>query len=91
MHAIVVRVTIRDAEGAREALTGQVVPAVSSGEGFQAGYWTWPADGSPTNGLSMAVFDTEENARAAAELVSSRVPAAVTLESVEVREVVASA
>jgi hypothetical protein len=40
----------------------------------------------------MIVFDSEENARAAAERVPANVPeGAVTLEGVEVREVVASA
>jgi hypothetical protein len=46
------------------------------------------------NGLSMIIFDSEENARAAGERVSAiatGAPDDVTLDSVEVREVVASA
>jgi hypothetical protein len=39
----------------------------------------------------MAIFDTEENARAAAERIPTMVPEGVTMEGVEVREVVASA
>jgi hypothetical protein len=39
----------------------------------------------------MVIFDSEENARAVADRVSGMVTDAVTLESVEVREVVASA
>jgi len=89
MHAVVVRVTINDLEPAREMLTSGVVPRVSAAPGFQAGYWTW--DDGQTNGVSIVVFDSEENARAAADRVSGMIGEAVSLESVEVREVVASA
>jgi hypothetical protein len=41
MHAIVVRVTIHNADRTREVLNGQVVPQVSGAPGFKAGYWTW--------------------------------------------------
>jgi hypothetical protein len=46
------------------------------------------------NGLSMIIFDSEENARAAGERVraiAADAPDDVTLDGVEVREVVASA
>ena len=89
MHAVVVRVMLVDPEGAKEALTGQVVPRVSGAPGFKAAYWTW--DDGRTNGLSMAIFDSADNASQAAERVRGMVPDAVSLESVEVREVVASA
>ena len=89
MHAVVVRVKINEVEGAREMLTSQVVPQVSAAPGFQAAYWTW--DEEHSNGLSMAIFDSESGAKAAADRVASMVPDAVSLESVEVREVVASA
>jgi len=89
MHAVVVRVTINDAEAATQALRANVVPAVSQAPGFVAGYWT---RGERSNqGLSMAVFESEDAANAAAERVPSGVPDAVTLDDVEVREVVASA
>jgi hypothetical protein len=61
---------------------------------FQTGYWTWLSGGGKLTGLSMLVFDSEENARAAGERVSAIAADAaddVTLDSVEVREVVASA
>ena len=89
MHAVVVRVSINDLDTAREMLTSQVVPGVSQAPGFQAGYWTW--DDGQTNGVSMVVFDSEDNARAAADQVSGMITEAISLESVEVREVVASA
>ena len=90
MHAVAVHVRINDAERARELLNSRVVPAVSGAPGFKAAYWTWPTDG-PTNGLSLAIFDSEDNARAVAERVPAMADDAVNVESVEVREVVASA
>jgi hypothetical protein len=92
MHALVVRVTIHNADRTREVLNSQVVPQVSGAPGFKTGYWTW--SGGEENGLSMIIFDSEENARAAGDRVSAvaaDAPDDVTLESVEVREVVASA
>jgi hypothetical protein len=94
MHALVVRVTIHNADRTREVLNNQVVPQVSGAPGFKAGYWTWPTGGGELNGLSMIIFDSEENARAAGDRVSAiaaDAPDNVTLDSVEVREVVASA
>jgi hypothetical protein len=94
MYAVVVRVTINNAERTREVLNGQVVPQVSGAPGFKAGYWTWSTGSGGMNGLSMIVFDSEENARAAGDRVSAIAadsPDDVTLDGVEVREVVASA
>ncbi len=87
MHAVVVRVTISDVESAVAALREQVVPRVSQSPGFVTGYWTRKDD----DGLSMTIFESEEAARAASEQIPSTVPDAVTLESVEVREVTAHA
>jgi len=93
MHALVVRVTIHNADRTREVLNSQVVPQVSGAPGFKTGYWTWTT-GAELNGLSMVIFDSEENARAAGARVSAITANArddVTLDGVEVREVVASA
>ena len=89
MHAVVVRVTISDRERAEQTLKEDVVPRVSQTPGFQAGYWTW----KDNNGLSMAVFESEEAATQAADRVSEMVQGnlAVSLINVEVREVVAHA
>jgi hypothetical protein len=92
MHAVVVRVNIGDPETAEQGLSEQVVPRVSQAPGFVAGYWTRADDG--TNGLSMLVFDSEDSARRAAEMIQGPAamrPETVTLESVEVREVLANA
>jgi len=94
MHALVTRVTIHDADRTREALDNQVVPGVSGAPGFKTGYWTWSSGGDELNGLAMMIFDSEENARTAGErirAVAASAPDDVTLDDVEVREVVASA
>jgi hypothetical protein len=90
VHAVVVNVSISDFEGGRKMLEEEVVPRVKQAPGFVAGYWTRSEDNS---GLSMMVFESEDAARGAAEFIRSQTPQseAVTLENVEVREVVASA
>ena len=95
MHALVVRVTIHNLDRTREVLNSQVVPQVSGAPGFKTGYWTWATGGgAATNGLSMIIFDSEDSARAAGDRISAiaaDAPDDVTLDGVEVREVVASA
>ena len=87
MYAVVVKVTINDAERAQEELKNTVVPMVSQVPGFVAGYWT----GVGNEGLSFIVFETEDAARQVADRVPQTVPEFVKFESAEVREVVASA
>ena len=87
MHAIVVRVTINDPEAGERMLREQVVPRVSGAPGFVAGYWTRRDD----SGMSMLVFESEEAAQAVAGQLESPDSDAVTMEGVEVREVVAHA
>ena len=94
MYALVTHVTIHNADRTREVLTSQVVPQVSGAPGFKTGYWTWQTGGGALNGLAMMIFDSEENARAAGDRISAvaaDAPDDVTLDGVEVREVVASA
>jgi len=87
MHAVVVRVNISDQEGSESALREQVVPRVSQVPGFVTGYWTR----KDNTGLSMVIFESEEAANGASEQVRSMAPEGVTVEDVEVREVVAHA
>ena len=89
MHAVVVNVTIRDLEGGRKMLEEEVVPRIKQAPGFVAGYWTSSGD---DRGMSMMVFESEDAANGAAQFIRSQ-PAsdAVTIDNVEVREVVASA
>jgi len=90
MHAVVVNVTVGDRETAEQALRDEVVPRVSQLPGFVAGYWTRPTDGA-NNGMSMIIFESEEGARTAAERVRQAPPPTVSVDGVEVREVVAHA
>jgi hypothetical protein len=89
MHAVVARVTVQNVEMAQKLLQDEVVPRARQSPGFVAGYWT-RSDGQ---GLSMIVFESEENARQAADAVQANMPPGdvVTLDGVEVREVVANA
>ena len=89
MHAVVVNVNIHDFDVAREGLVTNVVPRVSQAPGFVAGYWSRSED---DRGLGMIVFESEEAARAVADMIQAQGPdEGVTLEGVEVREIVAHA
>jgi hypothetical protein len=85
MHAVVVTVTVNDAEASLNRLRDEVVPQVKQMPGVVAGYWTRKDD----KGISMVVFESEDGANAMSERVPTIVPDEVTLENVEVREVVA--
>lgn len=87
MHAVVVRVSVSEEGAAIAALRDEVVPQVSQAPGFVAGYWTRKDNA----GLSMIVFESEDAARAASERIPGMVAEGVTLDDVEVREVVAHA
>ena len=90
MHAVVVTVTIHDFDRGVEMLKERIVPAVSQAPGFVTGYWTRSED---NRGLSLIAVESENAARAIAEQIQSQASQddAVTLETVEVREVVAHA
>jgi Protein of unknown function (DUF3110) len=91
VHAVVVHVTISDFDRARQGLQEQIVPAVSQAPGFVAGYWTRSED---NRGVGMAMFESEDAARAVAQMMESQGvpdPDAVSMDSVEVNEVVAHA
>jgi len=87
----VVNVNIEDFDQARQMLTERVVPRVSQAPGFVAGYWTRSEDSR--RGMSMVVFESEDAANGAAQMIQAQLPEedGVTLEGVEVREVVANA
>ena len=86
MHAVIVSVKLSGTPNP-EVLREQVVPRVKELPGFVAGYWT--RDGG--SGRSMVVFDSEENAQAASDLVPSMVPEGTEIEGNSVAEVVAHA
>jgi hypothetical protein len=87
MHAVVVNLTITDPDAAGKALHEQLVPRVSQAPGFVAGYWT--VKGSTA--LSMFMFETEAAANLMSEGAAAGVPTGVTLDAIDVREVVAHA
>ena len=90
MHAVVVTVTIIDLDRATQMLNERIVPAVSQAPGFIAGYWTRSED---NRGHSVIAVESEDAARAIAQMLQAQAPEndTVTVESVEVREVVAHA
>lgn len=88
MHAVVSRVSIGESEGASEKmLREEVVPRVKQAPGFVAGYWMRKGN----SGLSTIICESEEAANKMSEQVRSALLDGVTLEDVEVREVVAHA
>jgi hypothetical protein len=86
MHAVIVSVTVSDGEEATSYLRSEVVPRVKQAPGFVAGYWVRIEGGD--KGKATIVFDSEVGARAAADQVQQAPGEAVTLNSVEVGEVV---
>jgi hypothetical protein len=87
MHAVVLNVTVTDADVAAAALRDEVVPQVSGTPGFVAGYWV-RLDGG--RGTAVVVFESEDAARSAA--AEAQPPGdLMTFDSVEVGEVVANA
>ncbi len=90
MHAVFVSVRISDFEQARQMLESRVVPGVKQAPGFQSGVWLAP-EGNSGQGNSIVVFDSEDNARTAAERVRAQVPTGVEVLDVQVREVAAQA
>jgi hypothetical protein len=88
MYAVVGKVSLDSGRMGEvmESLEAMVLPSVKSQEGHVASYFTRSADGS--NGLSMSIFDTLEQAEASAATMVSPPEAPVTIENVEVREVI---
>jgi hypothetical protein len=91
MNALLVDVTINDREPARAVLREQVVPSALQAPGFVTGYWLASEDNP--RGTSVLVFESAEAAQALARQIESNGPPtdAVTLDSLEIREVVAHA
>ena len=88
MHAVIVSVTINDGEEATEHLRSVIVPTVKQAPGFVAGYWM---RGEGDKGRGTIVFESEDDARAVGDQIQQDPGGAVTLDSVEVGEVVESA
>ena len=96
MHAVFVEVNANDSHvaQARESLNRSVVPGVRSA-GAKAGHWLAPS--GTDRGIALVVFETEDEARDAAQMFKvgeappmDDAPEGVTVRTVEVREVIAS-
>jgi hypothetical protein len=90
MYAVVGSVTINDFERGLPVLRDHIVPNVKQAPGFVNAYWLRSQD---NQGSSVIVLESEEAARALARKIEAEGPPtdAVTINSVEVREVVAHA
>ena len=89
MYGIIVdvKVDVSREEDARKMVREIIAPRAKTKPGFVAGYWTR----KDYSGLGMVIFESEDAAQAMIERVPSMVPDVVTLENIEVREVVAHA
>ncbi len=87
MHAVMFRVNIKDREAAEKFLKDELVPMVSRAPGFVSGHWV---NVGGDKGRSMAIFESEDSAKQAAERAQPP-EAAVEVEHVEIGEVIASA
>jgi hypothetical protein len=87
MHAVIINVTFNDLAAARAELN-ELVPQVAGSPGFVAGYWIAL---SPEKGTSVVVCDTEESAQALTKMTEGAPATTVTMDSVEVGEVLGHA
>ena len=87
MHAVVARSTLHDFERARTVLREEGIPRISQAPGFVAAQWVRLDENT---GTSMLTFESEQAARAAAEMLRANPPGgdAITINSIEVGEVV---
>jgi hypothetical protein len=93
MYAVFVEVNADAAQNdqARQVLAERIAPTARDG-GARAGYWLAAQGG---RGVSVAVYDSEEAARRAADQLKvgeapQGAPPGITFRTVEVREVLAS-
>jgi hypothetical protein len=84
MWAVVIDVDISDVAAAVQGVNEQVIPMVREAPGFVSGYWIKLDD---THGTSLAVFESESQARAAVPPEDSPSPG-VKLTSIKVGEVI---
>jgi hypothetical protein len=88
VHAVIVSVSINDPEAATTTLRNEIVPMVKQAPGFVAGYWVRLDTDSGSQGRGTIVFESEDAARAVADQVQQRPREEVTINSVDVGEVV---
>ena len=87
MHAIVLHANITDLTDAEQGLSDRVLPTMKRTPGFLGAYFVAVDD---MHGIWVEVFETEDQARDAAPPDGVEAPA-VTMESIQFGEVLASA
>ena len=88
MHATVVHVNIEDQAEAKRALDQEFIPMLKSTPGFVGAYFVAVDD---THGVSIQVFDTEEQAKAAAPPETGRGMGGVKLDTLQFGHVIGAA
>jgi hypothetical protein len=87
MHAIVIHANISDLAEAKRGLNEDVIPMMKGAPGFIAAYFVAVDD---THGVSIEVFESEEQARAAGPPEGAEAPG-VTLGTLQFGSVIGSA
>ena len=84
MHATVIHANISDLAEAKRGLKEEVIPRMKGAPGFISAYFVAVDD---THGISIALFDTEEQARSSAPPQGAEAPG-VTIGTLQFGEVV---
>ena len=87
MHAIVIHANISDLAEAKRGLDEEVIPMMKGAPGFLGAYFVAVED---THGVSIEVFETEEQARAFAPPEGAEAPG-VTVGAIQFGAVIGSA
>jgi len=87
MHAIVIHTNIADLAEAKRGLSEEVIPMMKGAPGFLGAYFVAVDD---RHGVSIEVFETEEQARSAAPPEGAEAPG-VTIGSLQFGEVIGTA
>jgi hypothetical protein len=87
MHAIVIHASISDLSEAKRGLDEMVIPTIKESPGFVGAYFVAVDD---SHGVSVEVFETEEQARAAAPPEGTEAPG-VKLTTIQFGKVMGSA
>jgi hypothetical protein len=87
MHARLVHANISDLAEAKRGLDEEVIPMIKGAPGFVSAYFVAVDD---THGISIEVFETEEQARVFSPPVGAEAPG-VTVDAVQFGAVIGSA
>lgn len=88
MHAIVFHVNIHDQAEAKRALDQEIIPMLKGAPGFVGAYFVAVDD---SHGVSIQVFETEEQAKAAAPPETGPGAGGVELDTLQFGDVIGAA